>query len=325
MSTPKARWMVSRDDPKRLSDLVEQIALDGRRALADGRVFVDGRRVTDPETTLRAGHRVELFAARQIEHEVEVLLTMGGIVAANKPVGIATEPEQRGTDSVRSRVARLIGEPEERLHATSRLDLGVSGVVLFALTSEARRELESARVEARLHKRYVAIASSRPPAADGIWNQPLKLRPRGGEVEPVKDPHAVTAFRVVTCLAASTVTARPASRASDAAHWTLLALEPITGRTHQLRIHAAQAGAPLLGDGRYGGVPRIVDGDGSIEAISRVALHAASVEFVARAGSGGASWVVHAPEPADLVSLWVRLGGTADDWIHAAEDPLHPA
>jgi 23S rRNA-/tRNA-specific pseudouridylate synthase len=287
-------------------------------------VFVDGRRVTEPETPLRVGHWVELFAAREIEHDAEVLLARNGIVAANKPVGIATEPERRGSDSLRSRVARLIDEPEERLHATSRLDLGVSGVVLFALTADARLELERARVEARLHKRYVAIGAARPPDVHGLWNQPLKLRPRGVRIEPVKDPRALTAFRVVTCVAESTVTARPASRTSAAPQWTLLALEPITGRTHQLRIHAAQAGAPLLGDGRYGGPERIVASDGSVESISRVALHAAHVEFIAAVGSTAASWTVRAPDPDDLVSLWVRLGGTSEDWTNASDDPLHP-
>lgn len=324
MSPPKARWRVSRDDPKRAADLVARITSDGSDAIVEGRVFVDGRRLDEPTRPLVEGQWVELFARRTIAGEVAVLLQRGGLVAVHKPAGVATEPELRGSRSLRGIVAEMLDEPETRVHAASRLDVGVSGVVLFTLTANTRREIESARAEARLRRRYVAIASGSPSEAHGLWNRELVLKtaPRRARAGTGSPETALTRFDVKARSSSAKARAHPPSRTGAGSGWSLIALEPVTGRTHQLRIHAAQAGAPLLGDGRYGAPERIVFEDGSVESLSRVALHAARVELVAPRERDASSWAVHAPDPDDLVSLWIRLGGGPLDWARAADEAL---
>jgi 23S rRNA pseudouridine1911/1915/1917 synthase len=93
----------------------------------------------------------------------------------------------------------------------------------------------------------------------------------------------------------------------------------VTGRTHQLRVHSSHAGSPLYGDASYGGPRKIVRTDGSVEALGRVALHAAWVRLPLEGGVR-----VEAPIPPELVALWEALGGRAEDFEVALADPLVP-
>jgi 23S rRNA pseudouridine955/2504/2580 synthase/23S rRNA pseudouridine1911/1915/1917 synthase len=99
--------------------------------------------------------------------------------------------------------------------------------------------------------------------------------------------------------------------------WALLALEPVTGRTHQLRVHAAHAGAPLLGDRVYGGPSRVTLASGSVVVFDRIALHAARVR-VPRAD--GSMLEVGAPVPPLLREWWQKGGGNDDAWDRALGD-----
>ena len=87
-----------------------------------------------------------------------------------------------------------------------------------------------------------------------------------------------------------------------------LALTPTTGRTHQLRAHAEQAGVPLLGDASYGGARRLRLVDGRVIGLERVYLHAAWVELETPSDTIR----VQAPLPADFLALWRTLGGDDD-------------
>jgi 23S rRNA-/tRNA-specific pseudouridylate synthase len=78
---------------------------------------------------------------------------------------------------------------------------------------------------------------------------------------------------------------------------------PVTGRTHQIRVHAQTAGCPVLGDEAYGGARRTVLPDGSAVALGRVMLHAAWVEIP------GTDREVACPWPEDMATAWAALGG----------------
>jgi 23S rRNA pseudouridine955/2504/2580 synthase/23S rRNA pseudouridine1911/1915/1917 synthase len=106
---------------------------------------------------------------------------------------------------------------------------------------------------------------------------------------------------------------------------SLLALAPITGRTHQLRVHASHAGAPLLGDRVYGGPSRLTLPNGPeagrVIPLARIALHAARVVVPAERGELSAE----APIPEELRALWSALGGDAGAWDTALSCDLSDA
>jgi 23S rRNA-/tRNA-specific pseudouridylate synthase len=180
------------------------------------------------------------------------------------------------------------------VHALSRLDHGVSGVVLLAIDAAARRHATRAREQGRIVRRYVAIATAAPAEKRGLWQTPVDDRP------------ASTRY---VCL----------EIASGAA---LLAFEPATGRMHQLRVHASGAGAPLLGDHRYGGPRQSVLPDGSVIEFRRIAMHAAMLVLPDLAG---VSWRIAAPVADDMIALWQQLGGSGEDWAGALRADLFSA
>jgi RluA family pseudouridine synthase len=227
-----------------------------------------------------------------------ILLDEDGVVAADKPADVPTIPDHEGaSQSLLASVARAIGCPPDALHPTSRLDRGVSGVVLFARTEQAAERLRVAREQGSYERRYVAIAAHPPSDATGSWDVPIgrardprRRMPNGRDAVP-----SLTRYMA-------------AGRAGD---WALLALEPVTGRTHQLRVHAAHAGAPLLGDRVYGGPSRATLASGAVLAFDRVALHAARVR-VPRAD--GSILEVRAPVPESLRRWWEKGGGDEGAW-----------
>jgi len=86
----------------------------------------------------------------------------------------------------------------------------------------------------------------------------------------------------------------------------LLALAPLTGRTHQLRVHCTAHGLPLLGDRAYGGASRFISDSGAVTALDRIALHAAWVELPL-----SAPFRIESPTPAFLLDIWRAFAGDA--------------
>jgi len=300
VSRPELRWVVGDGEPQALGSWLERHAPESASSLADGRVFVDGKRVTDAAFPLARGNRVELYAPRQIQADLRLLARFEGLIAVDKPAGIATEPDHSGiAGSVVARAAELVGVGSQELHAISRLDVGVSGVVLLTLDRSAGRRVQALREAGRLRRRYVAIASAAPNPTEGTWDAPIG-RDRGNRRSAFgRNPEpAATHYRVT-------------SRAGSAA---LLALEPVTGRTHQLRVHAAHAGCPLYGDPTYGGPKRVVQPSGAVLTLRRIALHAAWVELPFFGGVR-----VESALPAALQELWSALTGKAGELASALE------
>ena len=176
---------------------------------------------------------------------MRVILREDDLVAVDKPAGMPTIADHGGAaHALVAATARALGIDPARLHPTSRLDRGVSGVVVFALTKAAAERLARARGEGAYERRYVAIAASAPAPASGTWDAPIG-RARDPRLRTVRgrDPIAA-ATRYGVCAHA------PGGAA-------MLAVAPVTGRTHQIRVHASHAGAPLLGDRDYGGPARV--------------------------------------------------------------------
>jgi 23S rRNA pseudouridine955/2504/2580 synthase/23S rRNA pseudouridine1911/1915/1917 synthase len=188
----------------------------------------------------------------------------------------------------------------------SRLDVGVSGVVTLARDAHGRELASTLRARGQLGRRYLALLPRAPEPAEGLWTQPVDGKP------------AETRYASVGLASPAYVPSRSVTR--EAIRPALVALSPVTGRTHQLRIHAASAGAPLLGDVAHGGTARLLLPSGSVRAFGRVCLHAVWVALEL----GAEQLQVTAPMPDDLLALWGELGGAPDDWGRALEIALPP-
>lgn len=256
------RWIVEADADGTIEAIVLRAGGDAL-ALAEGRVFIGRLRARGGEV-VQAGTEVTLHEAREALSGVNILRREDDFVAVDKPAGIPTIADHGGqAHALVALVARTLDVPESAVHPTSRLDRGVSGVVILALTPAGRERLAAARARGHYARRYVAIAAGFPSPDEGTWKEAIGRAkdPRKRAIGGRDATDAETRYRVVA----------RTERAS------LLALDPITGRTHQLRVHASHAGAPLLGDRDYGGPTRWTAKSGKSLTLDRVALHCARV------------------------------------------------
>jgi tRNA pseudouridine32 synthase / 23S rRNA pseudouridine746 synthase len=186
---------------------------------------------------------------RLVHHDAEV-------VVVNKPAGLLSVPG-RGEDRADCLIKRLRGVFPEVL-LVHRLDLDTSGVMVFALTRAAQGNLGQQFEKRQVKKVYVARLWGRLEPKEGRVDLPLTVdwpnRPRQ-HVNHESGRPAVTDWRVV--------------KASDAE--TRVRLMPLTGRSHQLRVHMAELGHPILGDPLYA--------TGAARAHNRLMLHAESLRF----------------------------------------------
>lgn len=283
-------WIVRPGDGATVDAVVRRMGEDAR-AIAEGRVFRGKKRVRRGDERVEPGDEITIGAAVE-KRDVEVLFDRRGLVACVKPSGIPTVPDESGAaHALVSLVAEKIGARD--LRVTSRLDRDVSGVVLFARDARAEDELKRARAEGKYRRRYVAIAANVSRTHGwSTWSSPIG-RGRDAKHRAVDGPDAKpaeTRARVVAC----------------ASGHGLLAVDPITGRTHQIRVHASHAGMPLVGDRDYGGAHRISLDDGRMLSLSRIALHCARVAV--------AGVEAQAAIPKELDEIWLALGGTAEAW-----------
>jgi RluA family pseudouridine synthase len=277
------------------------------RAVEEGRVFCGKRRCLRGDEPVAVGDEVRVAPKQEApEAPLTVLETSAERVVVIKPAGIPTIPDQTGSEhSLLMRVALETGVGLEGLHATSRLDREVSGVVIFARTKGARESLAQAREKGAYQRRYVAVGLGTLGEKHGCWAWPIGRAkdPRHRQVGGREAVDALTRFQVV----------------EEGATCTLLALGPVTGRTHQLRVHAAQAGVPLVGDRVYGAKRPMVLPSGKVLALARVALHAARVRIVEP--NGTVSEYV-APLPPELEPVLVSLGLDQTAWEKAVASAI---
>lgn len=238
------------------------------------------------------------FLVPELEQiEPEIIHHDEQILVVHKPPGLPTTAPSAEQPSLVRWVSHRFASL--RPHATSRLDSQVSGLVTFALTKEANRRLLDARRAGTYERVYIGITIHQVPAEAGNWDWPISIDPANAKLRVASagrgERDALTRFEV-------------AAQTSSA---TLLRLRPATGRTHQLRVHAARAGAPLFGDHAYGGERRKVMPDGAVVTARRVMLHCAQLSLPSASGAGRI--VLEAPARADMRSVWLSLAGASAD------------
>jgi 23S rRNA pseudouridine1911/1915/1917 synthase len=268
---------------------------EARRALERGGVFLDGRRCKIAARPLRAGQLVVVNLeeggragepVRALERS-RLLLADEHLVAVDKPTGVPAQPTlttDRG--HLPELVAALLGAPVTLVH---RLDRETSGVTVLARTAAAARKLADDFRDGRPEKTYLALCARAPAPPEGRIDAPLgkdPLHPGRRAVRADGDP-AATRYR--------TIAVGPGGVA-------LVEARPETGRTHQIRVHLAHLGAPILGDARHGG-PRMI---GEVP-VPRVMLHALRLEVDHPAT--GARLALSAPVPDDFAALRRTLVG----------------
>jgi 23S rRNA-/tRNA-specific pseudouridylate synthase len=226
--------------------------------------------------------------------EPEILHHDQHLLIIDKPPGLPTTAPRAADPSLARWVHGRF--PELRPHPTSRLDAQVSGLVTFALSRAANRRLLEARQAGAYERVYLGITLGEPEVSGGEWTWPISLDPRNPMLRIAGPGRAQREARTRYEVAARIP------------YGTLLRLMPRTGRTHQLRAHAARAGLPLFGDHAYKGPRRQTLSDGTVVTARRVMLHCARVSFP---WPPGGPRRFEAPVRPDMKQAWLALGGAA--------------
>ena len=258
-----------------------------KRALDSGQVFVDGRCAGRAGIVLQGGERIDLTvdgeAPPPLVPQLVILWQDESLLAINKPAGLPAHPPVSGRPNALDQVSEFLAAhggtaPPILLH---RLDADTTGLLLFALTRAANLSLSRQFSEHQIEKTYLALVSGNPPERFSVSNH-LKAGVRGRTMAVASGG-----------LAAQTDFHTLAYRNGVA----LVVAHPRTGRTHQIRVHLAGLGYPLLGDILYGGMAVLPLVAGSFP-LPRHLLHALSLGM--EHPSSGERQTLTAPLPADF-------------------------
>lgn len=229
-----------------------------------------------------------------------ILYQDAALVAIHKPAGLLVHRSPIARQETRFAVQMLrdqLGRPVWPVH---RLDRGTSGLLLFALDQETLRDLNRQFEAGVVAKRYLAVVRGWPPEA-GLIEHPLA--PVEDPYDPVANPapqSAQTRYRrLATVELPYPVDRYPSSR------YALLALEPLTGRRHQLRRHLKHAAHPIIGDATYG---KGKHNRLFAELFGHERLWLASVEMAFSHPTGGGELRLTAPLAPEFVDLLTKLG-----------------
>ncbi|WP_024822969.1 MULTISPECIES: RluA family pseudouridine synthase [Aminobacterium] len=217
------------------------------KGIRKGLVRVDGKKVDcsfhleEGQTVIVPWEPAENIPAPALSpvygKELEIVYQDAMLMAINKPAGLLVQPDCQGGDSVITRVWNIVGEKADfRPAAIHRIDRNTSGLVIIALHGQALRELQRALRDDDIAKFYLVAVRGKTPH-EGTIDAPL-LKDREHNIVTV-NPEGQSALT------------RYVKIAGDQ-DYSLLQVELITGRSHQIRVHLASIGHPIVGDVKYG-------------------------------------------------------------------------
>ena len=322
MSGVETREVAEDEDAIRLDNWFKQHYPDlgyGRlqKLLRTGQVRVDGRRakaglrleagqsvrippITDTPAPKRAPRKLSEPDLRFVQDLV--IHKDPDVLVIDKPAGLAVQGGTGVTRHLDGLLDGLMFETAERPRLVHRLDRDTSGVMVLARHRKAAAHLGRSFNGKAARKIYWAATVGVPDLHRGRIDLPLnKLPAKGGErmiVDPENGKRAVTLYSLL-------------ERSGNRLAW--LAFWPQTGRTHQIRVHAAEIQTPILGDGKYGGADAFVQSD----VVSRqLHLHAREISLPHPSGKGTLNVV--ADLPPHMKKTWAHMGFSSDQ----QEDPF---
>jgi len=307
-------------DGQRLDQVLASLLADitrsqAARLIKEGNVKIDGKPAKS-STTVATGQQLDVVLPdpQPIDLEpqaieLDVVFEDDHMLVINKAAGMVVHPAPGNRDRTlvnallhRYPALRQVGL-EDRPGIVHRLDKGTSGLIVVAKTYQALIALQRLFAKREVDKQYLAIVVGKPRQAKGRIEMAI-----GRHVRDRKKISSVT----TKGRAATTLYRVLASRGGiSALNCTIL-----SGRTHQVRVHCAESGWPLVGDSTYGGVrplKRISNAtlQTACRALSRPALHAWRLSFIHP--TTGEETSFEAPIPDDLQSILALLEEKKDD------------
>lgn len=289
-----------------------QIRVNGARVKAGDRVAPgDAVRVppldlTAPPAAPAADRRLDdKTLALVVALKAAVIHKDDAVMVLNKPAGLAVQGGSGVTVHLDGLLPLLKFGAAETPRLVHRLDKDTSGVIVLARTRAAAAALTKAFRARDAKKTYWALTIGVPRPARGKIDLALakegpegheKMRGVRNDEDHDEAKRAVTFYAVIEALAGKVA-------------W--LAMRPLTGRTHQLRAHAAAMGTPIVGDGKYGGADAFLTGTVS----RKLHLHARSIDI---AHPRGGRLTAHAALPSHMAESWALFGFDPE----AAADPF---
>ena len=233
-----------------------QLRLDGKRAVPGDRIAA-GQQIrvpppeAEPERPARPQRKIDPLTAEEgaLVREMVIFQDANAFVLA-KPPGLATQGGTKTHQHLDRLLDGLADDEGNRPKLVHRLDKDTSGALLVARTARAAGHFAKAFASRTARKVYWALIVDVPSLEEGLVDLPLAKQPgTGGEKMHVDEGEgglpARTRYRVI-------------ERAGNRAAW--VELQPLTGRTHQLRAHMAAIGHPIVGDAKYGGAEAFLTG-----------------------------------------------------------------
>jgi 23S rRNA pseudouridine1911/1915/1917 synthase len=270
---------------RRIVDITRMSRSRAQAWIEGGAVLVDGAPAARPAMRVREGAAIEIAlpdsAVRRTrpaaeDRELDVLYEDEHLLAINKPPGIVVHPSYKNASGtvLNALLGRLRDREDVRPGIVTRLDKDTSGLMVVALTPGVHARFQ----RNPLHKYYLAIVAGTPAPASGTIDLPLGRDPRDRRRMMVANDGmpSTTRYEVI----------------SSGNNLSLVRCELITGRTHQIRVHLAAGGWPIIGDTVYGAAD---------DRIARMALHSWRVQL--HHPVTGAPLDISAPMPVDMRTM----------------------
>ena len=241
-----------------------------QKLIAEGKVFLNSRSVNKPHHKVISGQEIRVILPEKEKTQIlpeeislDVVYEDDDLAVINKQPGLVVHPapgnrEHTLVNALLSRFSQLSDINKNRPGIIHRLDKETSGLLVIAKNNASHLKLAKQFAEHSIERKYIAIVAGEVEFDEDVIEAPIGRH-------PLKRKNMSVSFSENTRYAKTLY--RTLKRSSN---FSLLELRPFTGRTHQLRVHLAFLGHPILGDDKYG----------KSNTFSRMALHAQEVGFI---------------------------------------------